>query len=293
MFEKEKHVKPIVLAFVLSTLAATSAYAALPDPGMWVIGDELNGKPGRGLQIDRQGGKTVIVSYFGYRPDGSALFLQASGPIQDNENFVGDLVEYKNGRALSGAARDGEFAQSHGQIAISFDTNTSGLVTLPGESTQALNRFQFEESSSRLIGFEFVHASVAHTTGMSRTGKINFQLNNGQLNVQEQRNDGVSCTYVGTFLPAGKGFKSVGQAQCSDASALQPYRIEGLQVDERGLLSARIILPDDGRYTPVYRLNSIAGVCERKLNSPVFAVPGPRLRCSPTELGVEPEEWVR
>ncbi len=41
------------------------AFAILPQQGMWSIGSEVNGKPGRGIQLDRQGGDYLILTYFG------------------------------------------------------------------------------------------------------------------------------------------------------------------------------------------------------------------------------------
>lgn len=86
-----------VFSALVSCLAAP-AMAALPDSGMWTIDGELNGKPGRGIQIDRQSGLNVIVTYYGYRTDGSALFLQAAGQLKDEKIFEGS---WPNTRAVA------------------------------------------------------------------------------------------------------------------------------------------------------------------------------------------------
>lgn len=84
---------------------AASSFSATPLSGMWSFDGELTGKPGRGFQIDSQGSALLIISYFGYRTDGSALFLQAHGPREDNGDFSADLVEYQGGTVLGGPNR--------------------------------------------------------------------------------------------------------------------------------------------------------------------------------------------
>ncbi|CAM4010036.1 hypothetical protein [Paracidovorax anthurii] len=88
-----------------------------PEPGMWAFDGEMNGKPGRSLQIDMQNGRAMIVSYLGYRSDGSAVFLQASGlRAVDSSSFQGTLEEFRNGPAIGsgGTGSNGERAASTG-----------------------------------------------------------------------------------------------------------------------------------------------------------------------------------
>ena len=274
-----QHPMRLFVTLTLSALVSAFANAALPDPGMWVIGNELNGTPGRGLQIDRQGGKTVIVSYFGYRPDGSSLFLQASGTMQDAKNFASDLVEYKNGRAIAGSAKDGEFAQSHGPVSITFDSSTSGVITLPGEPPQALKRFNFEDLRIRLHGATYLHTIIGATATLTQGGFIRFEISGEQLLASEKRNDGTECTYRGTLEPTGKGFRSIGSVQCTDSPQPQTYRIEDLQADEWLMLSGRLYTPDEKETAHWSSLKSIVGVCI-DLPGPSFSIT-PKPRCGP------------
>lgn len=69
---------------------STHFYGGFPlQTGMWSFDDELNGRPGRSLQIENlPGSGALIVSYLGYRADGSSLFLQGSAPV--------DMVQVRN-----------------------------------------------------------------------------------------------------------------------------------------------------------------------------------------------------
>ncbi|RYF43895.1 MAG: hypothetical protein EOO27_43965, partial [Comamonadaceae bacterium] len=139
------------LVAVAALAASCAASAALPQPGFWSFDAELNGKPGRGIQIDRQGGETIIVTYYGYRSDGSATFYQASGKVQNETTFTGNLIEYKNGPALGGPITSGEEARTVGPISLEFSTASQGSVTLPGEIKQSMSRYAFQDIRGRLF----------------------------------------------------------------------------------------------------------------------------------------------
>jgi hypothetical protein len=251
---------------------------------MWSIGDELNGKPGRGIQIDRQGGATLLVTYFGYRADGSSLFLQAAGTLKDGRQFDGVLTEYRNGRVLGGQALDGEFAQEAGPVQIVFESSTTAMVTLPGEAPQQLKRFQFEDLRHRLNG-TFVHG-LSYEYADMRKGRITIKAEGNTLAMTEATTDSTDgCLYSGDLAYAGDGFHSKGTARCNWGGRPQDFAYEAkhLKVDEFGTLSARISLgslQQPGTYN--YR-QFITGICEHQ---------GPVLlgtpRCTPQALQVDP-----
>lgn len=277
------------VAAVCAATISTPALAVFPDSGMWTIGDELNGKPGRGLQIDRQGGKTLIVSYFGYRPDGTSMFLQASGVMQDSKTFSADLIEYRNGRALGGEARDGEEAQIAGTVTIRFTSATTGSITLPGEVPQKVARFQFEDTRARLNVSTFSYTAVQYYGSLPSPGRITFKAGSDTLEIQEQMASGVKCDYRGSLVPAGRGFRSVGDADCSDSPGQKlRYRAEDIYVDEFGMLSGRIHLFLEGALTvgnAFASLRSLTGVCRN--SGPVFDAQG---RCPPGAFGFTHED---
>ena len=137
------------MAAALAALSFSSL-AAMPQPGLWQFNAEVNGQPGRGVQIERAGGRTVILSYFGYRDDGSATFLQAVGPLKDGKTFSAPLLEYKNGKVIGGPLQSGTEAANHGTVTVEFDTATSGAITLPGENKTEFSRFTYEDLTRRL-----------------------------------------------------------------------------------------------------------------------------------------------
>ncbi len=265
-------------AFV--ALISSPALAVFPDPGMWAIGDEADGKPGRGIQLDRQGGKTLIFTYFGYREDGSATFMQASGQLVGGKTFVGELVEFKNGRALGGAARSGEIAKVVGPMAVTFNSTTTGTITLPGEPPQKFGRFQFESNLEGLQNRWFAAATAgpfAYLNAAEVLLDLQGEMLRMELNWGQPKN---TCTHTGDLIPAGKGFRSQGVVSCNYENSPTRYRIEDLQVDEYGMLSARLYRGSEETIVSQPQLINITGVCQSK--GAVFV--GISI-CRPSELG--------
>lgn len=278
------------LAAAMFTMAAP-ALAILPQQGMWTIGSEANGKPGRGIQIDQQGGQLLIVTYIGYRTDGSATFMQASGKIESGKNFTGDLTEYKNGRVLGGSVQDGEAAQTVGQVAIQFDTPTSGTITLPGEAPQSFSRYQYENHLARLNNdfttqiYQYLFLDRTDVTVSIKAGSNQFYM----LERYGYAPNSPTCEYTGDLRPAGDAFTSKGTVKCTAPEQgihrADFYRFNELRVDAHGTLSARIftwagglLLPGD---SPIEITRYLNGVCIS--SGPVFdRTP----RCRAEELGI-------
>lgn len=275
----------VTAAFVASI--SLPALAVFPDPGMWAIGDEADGKPGRGIQLDRQGGKTLIFTYFGYREDGSATFMQASGQLTGGKTFVGELVEFKNGRALGGPARSGETAKVVGPIAVTFNSTSTGTITLPGEPPQKFGRFQFENNLEGLQSRRFA-AATAGIFAQLVPAEVLLDLQGNTLRMELNRADALqACTHTGDLIPAGKGFRSQGTVSCAYANGPTRYRIEDLQVDEYGMLSARLYWGNETTIASQPQLFNITGVCQSK--GAVFVSPSV---CRSAELGLEDVDLV-
>lgn len=113
----------------------------MPATGLWGISAELNGSPGRGFQIEVEN-EIVVLSYYGYRADGSSVFYNAVGPINNNR-FSAPLMEYRGGTALGAGFRNGAEAGSPGTVTLDFRTGKSGTITLPGEGPKAVVKFGF------------------------------------------------------------------------------------------------------------------------------------------------------
>lgn len=264
-------------------LSATHAFALFPQQGMWTIGSELDGKPGRGVQIDRQGGRTLIITYFGYRADGSSMFLQASGALKDGKTFNGELSEFKNGRALAGPQQSGEVARAAGPVSIEFDSATAGVITLPGESPQRFSRFQYEDHTVRINGGFVGHVVFNAPSVYPVPVYLSISTSGNELLISEQiRNaNGITttCTLAGDLRSAGDGFASTGAAYCdkpgSWAGDRMSYRITDLKVDEYGSFSARLYYMS-GQY------RYYTASCES--NGPFFLSPS---RCRPQQYGLD------
>lgn len=270
----------------MAIFGAAPAFALFPQQGMWTIGSELNGKPGRGVQIDRQGGRVLILTYFGYRADGSATFMQASGAMTDGKSFSGDLTEFKNGPALGGPTRSGEVAQVAGPVRVEFDTSTSGTITLPGEAPQRFARFQYEDHKVRIRrSFAGQVLVNPYMSGMARV-RLYIQVQGDRLLIQESKVDAsgnsTSCNLDGDLRATGDTFASTGTATCSNggdwAGSGTAYRITDLKVDEYGVFSARL---NHGSAPTRY----YTGHCQT--TGPVFLTPS---ICSPSEFGFSDDD---
>ena len=269
---------------VAASIAAfsLSATAALPQPGLWSIGGELNGKPGRGLQIDRQSGETVIVSYFGYRADGAATFFQAVGKITDGKTLDADLVEYMNGKALGGKAQDAQEARVVGRMRLEFSTSTSGTVSLPGEAPRSFARYAFEDTRGRLNNrFQAVMFESAYGITKVLRGVLEMQVSGDDFVAEMEFQDTEeTCRYFGKLVASGDVFNVPhGSRWCSSdvISGYTPFGFWDLTVSEAGHLSSR------GVYT------SLSGVCilrtDKTEETPDWLQTN---RCTATELGLTP-----
>lgn len=132
-----------IALFSVMTLSCTESWAArdfTPQAGTWVISEELDGRPGRGLAIDVQG-NTFFMQVFGYERNGDATFYTATGQMHGN-SVTAPLMQYWGGRSFGGNARDAAEAGSPGSVTVSFSNGLQGTVQFPGEPERSIKRFQ-------------------------------------------------------------------------------------------------------------------------------------------------------
>ena len=230
-----------IVASVSIAVLSFSAFAALPQPGLWVMDNEVNGKPGRGLQIDRQDGETIVVSYFGYKNDGSAVFYQSVGKISSDGVFNSDLVEYKNGTVLGGALKMGEVSNVLGKLSIEFKTDAGGVIYLPHEGARNFSRFLYENNEFRLNNsFRVTSIDADDPLNFSKTEDMSIKISNGNFYAERVNSDGW-CKYTGNIKSKGTKFYSIGTVQCGpDAiSAIQYYLFRDINVNELGVLTMK------------------------------------------------------
>lgn len=279
------------LLMAIAGFTSIPALAALPDPGYWSFDNELNGQPGRGIQIERQGGETVILSYYGYRTDGSATFYQATGKIVGQKTLTADLVEYKNGPAIGGSARSGETSQTIGKVEVKFDTSHSGTITLPGEQEQPISRFVYDDFSQRLQNrFSATFFGRRNFYSQVIGARITFKLLNGELLATFHLPSSTICEYKGNLDINGTGVSSEGTiTPCQElfrATVDFTYgRFSNLKVSETGVLTGNYRAGEVlvGRMED-YR---ILGMCYMSPQAVVGtgSTPTP---CTPEYLGISP-----
>ncbi|QMV72853.1 hypothetical protein HS961_08380 [Comamonas piscis] len=110
--------------------------------GTWIISDELNGEPGRGMGIEIQDG-VLFMQIYSYRESGEPTFFTALGTLQDN-TVTAPLYFYEGGRFFGSEQRDGHAAGSPGNVVITFTSRTTGTIQFPGEPAKAMQRFDYE-----------------------------------------------------------------------------------------------------------------------------------------------------
>ncbi|MEG0973186.1 MAG: hypothetical protein RSF42_00640 [Comamonas sp.] len=63
----------------------------MPVNGTWIVEDELNGKPGRGLALDIQG-NTAILQVYNYRDNQQPTFHMGSAVYQSKGSDHGNYL---------------------------------------------------------------------------------------------------------------------------------------------------------------------------------------------------------
>ena len=145
----------------------TSAQAFVPSAGTWVVNEEVNGKPGRGLAIDVQN-HVLVMQMYAYEQNGQPTFYMGSGNL-NNQQATMSLNRYQGGRYLGSGDRSGVEAGSPGSVNVRFTSSTTGFIRLPGESEKAISRFEFGYSRSDAASIMGTWAFIGAVSGTSTT----------------------------------------------------------------------------------------------------------------------------
>ena len=145
----------------------TSAHAFVPSAGTWVVNDELNGKPGRGLAIDVQN-HVLVMQMYAYEKNGQPTFYMGSGNLNNNAATIA-LNQYQGGRYLGSGDRSGTEAGSPGAFNVRFTSSTTGFIRLPGEAEKAISRFEFGYSRADANSIMGTWAFVGAVQGTNTT----------------------------------------------------------------------------------------------------------------------------
>ncbi|UBB15269.1 hypothetical protein [Comamonas odontotermitis] len=126
---------------IFASVSATAQRAFTPQAGTWIITEELNGRPGRGISLDVQE-NMMYLQLFGYLNDGQATFYSALGELKDT-TFNSQIYSYQDGPYFGGPAKSGKVDKPVGDIQLKFNDGISGTIKLPGEAEKKIQRFQF------------------------------------------------------------------------------------------------------------------------------------------------------
>jgi len=163
-----------LLAHASPTLAVNTV---TPQIGTWAIDEEVDGKPGRGFQIDVQ--NNVLVLYFyGYESGGEATFWLAAGRIPDgSDELTAELGAYEGGMAFGDPLKNASYVGSRGNVTIRFASKTRGEICLPTEACKAISAFNFgfENSSSELLGDWVVIGNPESSAGLFEAWEFYFE----------------------------------------------------------------------------------------------------------------------
>lgn len=253
-----------VLLLIIGAVTLPSwSFETLPEAGMWSFDGEVDGNPGRGLQIDHQNAFIMIVTYFGYRGDGRSMFLQSSGYMEKEGVYKGPLQEFRDGRSLTSPPRSGKIEKDYGEIEIEFDSPTSATVRLPGDTARRISRFVVDPHASGRIRDN--NHSIRIGLADPVFARVSFENNRFKMTTR----DGFvffdkGCIYDGDLARQGNGYRSEGTYTCGPfgnlrESAPKPYRIESLVVNTDGVLSGRMYYWDAESPNPT--MMPISGVC--------------------------------
>lgn len=113
-----------------------------PQSGTWIITEELNGEPGRGMGIDVQDG-VLFMQVYNYRQSGAPTFHTALGTLSNN-TVTAPLYFYEGGRFFGSEQRDGHEAGSPGNVVITFTSRSTGTIQFPGETAKPMQRYDYE-----------------------------------------------------------------------------------------------------------------------------------------------------
>jgi hypothetical protein len=171
------------------------------------------------------------------------MFLQASGPRQDDGTFTAELVEFQGGKALGAPVRDGQVRKVVGNISIAFDSATTASVTFPGEAPARMTRFQYEDHTARfdLTGRYAIYYALANF-GNLMPATVTFKLKDGNFSMSRYNDDLETCEYAGRYQPAGRGIRAEGTFACKRASSSSSgtFWTEEMEVDKQGSYRAVI-----------------------------------------------------
>ena len=228
----------------MEALSTYVGLASVPDSGGWIVSNELDGKPGRGLAIDVQNG-TLVMQVYNYNAAGNATFHLAVSPYKESQG-AGALRSYAGGRWFGSGPRSGTEASDAGPMYLLIETPNRGVVRFPGEGPLTIQRYRFGPKAPE-------PASLLGTWALrDDTNKKLVTLALTTVEGEAALGDGVICRYTdaatqqvrctSSFSIAGRGtvYATDYRFQVQDALAVGKALPSGVEV-------ANGSIPDDSK----------------------------------------------
>lgn len=183
-------------------LFSASSLAFTPLTGHWWNPNES----GSGFNIDIQNG-VLVVTVYSYKSNGDSEWYLASGAMTpDQRSFTGTLDKYRNGQCISCAyAGRPIVAGNDGTISITFNSETSATVRLPGGRVSTIQPFNFAfgEPLGGLLGqWVFVYDIITTWADRYTFTRIGTSTDGTSFAVDDSARAG--CTYETSGKYAGK-----------------------------------------------------------------------------------------
>lgn len=125
-----------IFSFLLAAISS-QALAVTPKAGIWWNPSEN----GRGYSIDVSG-NALVMAVYAYNTNGSAQWYIASGTLTNNgTQWQGTLGKYANGPCMGCLFSSSQEMGNDGTISIRFDSDTSGVMTMPNGATTNIQTF--------------------------------------------------------------------------------------------------------------------------------------------------------
>jgi hypothetical protein len=124
-------------------LVITTFSRMVPTDGLWVIDAENNHQSGRGFQLETHDGM-MVFTYYGYQSGGAGQWYIAAGNYSyASAQFTGGLTQYGGGTVMGGSYHAATATGDAGQVVMTFTSPTTGTISLPGEATRSISKFDW------------------------------------------------------------------------------------------------------------------------------------------------------
>jgi uncharacterized repeat protein (TIGR02543 family) len=125
---------------VVTASFAASSPAIVPQTGFWYNPNE----GGRGYVIEVHSNNNLFIGGFMYDAMGNAVWYSSGPGVMSGSSYTGTWQQYGNGETLTGSFKTAPTANADvGNITLTFQTPTTGTLTLPDGRQIPITRYPF------------------------------------------------------------------------------------------------------------------------------------------------------